>query len=180
MRHEKWKEINGYPYYEVSNKGTVRSKDKYVKCGNGYVWKRGKIIASHPNRDGYLMLRIRNSPLDKKFVPVHVLVANAFVENPSYLLEINHKDGRKENNHWTNLEWVTRSENLLHAFSIGLRISKKGEKSNLSKLKERDILEIRRLAAEGGRSHVEIAKLYKVSGMCIGLIVSKKSWSHIS
>ncbi|MEW6726901.1 MAG: HNH endonuclease [Bacillota bacterium] len=51
------------------------------------------------------------------------MVALAFVTNddPIVRTEINHKDGNKSNNHYSNLEWVTRSENNLHAFKLGLR-----------------------------------------------------------
>jgi hypothetical protein len=56
-----------------------------------------------------------------KDTPVHRLVALAFLPaNHNHLTEINHKDGNKANNHMDNLEWVSRSQNSLHAFRQGI------------------------------------------------------------
>lgn len=51
----------------------------------------------------------------------HRLVAEAFLPNPDHLPEVNHKDGNKLNNAVANLEWTNRSQNMLHAYSAGLR-----------------------------------------------------------
>lgn len=51
---------------------------------------------------------------------VHRLVAIHFVPNPLILKEVNHIDGNKLNNHDFNLEWSNRSDNMKHAFSLGL------------------------------------------------------------
>ena len=57
---------------------------------------------------------------------IHVLVLEAFVEARPLGLVSNHKDGDKNNNHITNLEWVTRAENNLHAYRTGLKIPHRG------------------------------------------------------
>lgn len=49
---------------------------------------------------------------------VHRLVVQTFIPNPNNLLEVNHKDGNKENNCIDNLEWTTRKDNVLHRFRI--------------------------------------------------------------
>ena len=60
--------------------------------------------------------------VNQKTISIHRLVANAFVSNPDPIskTDINHKDGNKLNNNFLNLEWVTKSENMIHAFSTGL------------------------------------------------------------
>ena len=48
---------------------------------------------------------------------VHRLIAKAFIENPNNLNEVNHKDLNKNNNSYSNLEWVTHKENQQHYFN---------------------------------------------------------------
>jgi hypothetical protein len=55
-----------------------------------------------------------------KTVRAHRLIAIAFIPNPEGKPEVNHIDGNRENNSVTNLEWVTRSENCMHAIRTGL------------------------------------------------------------
>ena len=52
---------------------------------------------------------------------MHRLVAEAFIPNPDHLREVNHKDGNKLNNAVSNLEWVSRSQNMKHSYETGLR-----------------------------------------------------------
>ena len=75
----------------------------------------------------------------RTFMTIHRLLAKNFIPNPNNLPEVNHKDGNKLNNSLDNLEWVSKSQNALHAFELGLRVgypSLKGrfnEKHPLSK-----------------------------------------------
>jgi hypothetical protein len=52
---------------------------------------------------------------------VHRLLAQAFIPNPENKPCINHKDGNRNNNHLSNLEWCTYLENNRHAIDTGLR-----------------------------------------------------------
>jgi len=52
---------------------------------------------------------------------VHRLVAEAYLEKPDHKCEVNHKDGCKQNNAAWNLEWISRSANVSHAYRTGLR-----------------------------------------------------------
>ena len=95
---------------------------------NGYeVWEDGTIISKRfkkpmkpaLNSSGYYAMSLQLNKVEKRQY-VHRIVAQLFVDNPDNKPEVNHKDGNKLNNHASNLEWVTRTENMQHAFSNGL------------------------------------------------------------
>jgi len=121
---QKWKSINGYEgLYEVSNFGEIRSLDRQVMHKHTGCRKiKGRIKKLMIDRDGYPVVKLSKNGKKCHF-GVHRLVATAFIENPLELPQVNHKDGIKTNNHSSNLEWVTCSENAIHAFGLGLRKS---------------------------------------------------------
>lgn len=97
--------------------------------GNYSVTESGLIYSNHkedylglfPHKDvGYLTVQLWNNNKPETFY-VHRLVAQAFVSNPLGLPEVNHKDGNKLNNHYSNLEWVDSVGNSQHAVQTGLR-----------------------------------------------------------
>jgi len=109
---EIWKDVNGYEgLYQVSNLGRVESLQRDVNL----------ILKPRLRRDGYLIVSLsKNGKVKSK--PIHRLVATAFIPNPDNKKTVNHKDGNKLNNHVTNLEWNTSSENNKHAYNIGIKI----------------------------------------------------------
>ncbi len=116
---EVWKDIMGYEnYYQVSNMGAVRSKDRELKSGIGKFVKRGRTLKAQPNANGYLRINLK-IPNKRKYVFVHRLVAVAFVPNPSNKPCVNHVDSNFLNNRADNLEWVTQKENMRHAIKKG-------------------------------------------------------------
>lgn len=78
---------------------------------------RGYNLAFFHNNSGYPMICLFRNRQQKAFY-VHRLVAIHFVDNIDGKKEVNHIDGDKDNNVFSNLEWVTRSENQEHAFNI--------------------------------------------------------------
>lgn len=58
------------------------------------------------NGKGYRRVRLQG-----KTFKVHRLVAEAFIPNPDNLPNVLHKDGNRDNNHYTNLEWSARQSN---------------------------------------------------------------------
>ena len=133
---EIFKPIIGHEAYSVTNKGRVYSE------------KRGKFLKPSVNSSNY-----KKVVLNGKNLYVHRLVAEAFCDNHDNLCEVNHKDGNKWNNNYTNLEWVTKSDNAQHAFDMGLRTISGYTRYKVSKSAHRfsdyEIEEIRKMYYDG-------------------------------
>lgn len=165
---EEWKPVVGYEgMYDVSNLGKVRRRYKTTPT---------RLLKLSPH-DGYLRAHLcRDNKARMWFV--HRLVAEAFIDNPDGKPFVNHIDGNRSNNVVSNLEWVTMSENHRHAFRVLGRQNRKGSQSNLAKLTEDQIYDIRRQASSGVL-HRLIAEQYSVCRQTIGDIANGKSWGHI-
>ena len=123
------------------------------------------MLRTFPKADGYLGARLYNGG-DEKNVTVHRAVALTFL-GPSNGLTVNHKNGNKRDNRIENLEWMTRSGNITHAYRTGLKKAAplRGEAHPNTKLKDEDVREIRRLY--GQFNMYELAAVY---GTCVSNI----------
>lgn len=107
---EIWKAIEGTKgFIEVSNEGNVRS----LLSGTP------RIIKTSIDQKGYHRIRV-TIEREKKGFKLHREVAKAFIPNPNNKPQVNHKDGKKNNNSASNLEWATNKENAHHAIKNGL------------------------------------------------------------
>lgn len=117
-----WKPIESYSeYYEISNTGIVRSKDRIVYDKNGIRLRLNKSKYISPRIGLYKMVGLNKNRIQTQ-ISIHRLVALHFIPNPENKPQVNHIDGDKMNNNVENLEWVTAKENCLHAFETGLKI----------------------------------------------------------
>lgn len=140
------------------------------------VGKRGTDMSPSDNGRGYQILGLMVDG-SRKTIAVHKLVALGFVPNPTNLPEVNHKDGDKMNNHFTNLEWCSRGANIQHAFENELR-SAKGTNNSRCKVDERTVRDICTLLAAGHTAAEVRDKGFNYN--LVRAIKSKKNWNHIS
>lgn len=174
MTVEIWRPIVGYEgLYEISNLARIKSLSKAGSPGEQFLKLGAKDLST-----GYSNVQITKSskPLTKR---IHRLVAEAFLVKPEGLHCVNHKDGVKANNLLENLEWVTYSENVKHAYRLGLSKPPIGEIQGNSKLKTVQVLEIIELMKEGV-SNKDIASKYQIGSVNISRIRNGKRWAHMN
>ena len=168
---ENWKPVVGYEgFYEVSDLGRVRNIKNRKNTFVGRIRKPGF------DKDGYHQM-VLSKPGKRYSTRIHRLVLSNFIGPCPKGLQINHIDGNKGNNRLDNIEYVTPSENRLHAYAIGLQ-SQRGENNAGSKLTEEDVHKVRaRLSA--GESQTGIAASLNVSIGAIHGIALNKTWSWL-
>lgn len=155
-------------------------KYKIDENGNVYTVKRqgtnGRQLLPSVSSSGYICVDLRNGGTKRKEL-VHRLVALAFIPKPDGKNFVNHIDGNKKNNNVSNLEWVTRSENMKHAYKHGLaKIPMlSGERHPRHKLDLISVREIRTLY-ETGWSSAKLSQKYGVTKEQIMNIVKRKHW----
>lgn len=116
---EIWKDIPGYDqYYQISNLGRLRSKERIVRNNKGKMLRPSKLLKPQENSRGYLRFEFKVDGKIEKFF-IHRLVAMVFVLNPENKPHVNHIDSNPKNNRADNLEWVTHYENMHHAIGKG-------------------------------------------------------------
>lgn len=116
---EVWVDIKGYEgIYQISNFGKVKSLARILPpAGKRPTFHTTeKILKENTDRSGY-----KRAKLNNKYVSIHRLVAIHFIPNPLNLPEVNHLNGIKSDNRYTELEWCTRSSNQYHAYATGLK-----------------------------------------------------------
>lgn len=166
--------IPGYErYYSATPDGRIFSNN-YRRTG------KPKELAQSTHPEGYR--RVKAWFVQRgRGTAVHRLIALTFIPNPLGLPQVNHIDGKKGNNHYTNLEWCDNAWNQKHACMIGLHKVKQGQDHGMAKLSEEQVREILRRLEVGpylGQG-VDLAREFGVTKYCISDIKTRRSWAHL-
>lgn len=149
---EVWVSVVGYDnLYQVSDLGRLA--------------KSGRILSQYQNPiSGYM-----TAHLIRKTVNVHVIVAAAFLGNRPHGFDVNHIDGNKTNNRRINIEYVSRSQNMVHAHKLRL--------PNSSVLTPDQVTQIRELRPT--HSLRQLAVIFGVSRGTITFVTTGKTWRWV-
>jgi len=147
----------------------------YLISEQGFIVneKTQKRLKPQNNGNGYLKVSMR---IDGREVQryVHRLVGEAFLSKTS--IQINHKDGNKSNNHIDNLEWVTNSENQIHAHKTGLK--KNGNQLWNGKF-TKDQVEEMKVLRKNGMKYYKIAELFNTTKGTTHAIINGNRYKYI-
>lgn len=159
--------------YLVSNKGNV------MTLQNSASLKAGSLLSPAINRRGYRYVILHSNGCSKSRT-VHSLVAEAFLGPRKECLQVNHIDGVKTNNNIENLEYVTQSENIRHAFRLGLAKARPqhGSHNGYAKLTEEQVREMREARRQGER-YKAIAERYGIHPCTAQKVCSGYRWGHL-
>lgn len=160
-----WKQVAGFPAYEINTLGQVWSwhRLKYLKTATVYGYH-------------YVTLCIGGKKCTKR---IHVLVLENFRGKKPNGCEARHLDGNKDNNKLSNLKWGTKKENGQDKIKHGTSKINKGVKHGRHKLDEDDIRMIDLLYSSGLHTQQYLGAVFKVGQSVISRIVNKKVWKHV-
>ena len=165
-----WRDVQGYPGYQVSNYGQVRSLPVPGHHNQAIILK------GEPGDEGHIRVRLYRNKTSRRFL-VHHLVLEAFVGPcPPHLHVCRHLDNNSQNNFVGNLVWATQKENMADKKIHGTE--QKGERHPRVKLTAEKVREIKVLLAQGV-SQMEIGRRYGVSNYAICDIAHGKSWGWL-
>lgn len=160
---EEYRKLREYPMYRIYNTGRIYSE--YSK----------KFLKRFDDNSGYLQVTLfSGNNKGRKTIKVHILVAKAFIPNPYNLPEVNHINCNKYDNRVSNLEWVSKHDNMIHASKYSYK-----NRESLSPL-NKDKVRLIPLLLKYGFSIKLIASLYKVGHITIRNIIQGKTWEHLN
>jgi hypothetical protein len=171
--NEVYRAIPGHPHYEVSDCGNVRSVTHQSPFRDTFRTHQGRVLKQGNHSVGYLQVCLY--PTGTRLV--HALVMLAFVgPPPTDQPWINHKDGNKQNNHLSNLEYGTAKWNREHAVHTGLGDGPPGS----GKLDAEKVIAINELLKAGGLTQQTIANRFGVNQRMVSSIKVGTSWQWLT
>lgn len=171
------KDIEGFPGYRVDTNGEVwscRSRNGRGDLKSVYRKLKACLKGNGGGKHylGYILCR----PGEKKEKHKHRLLAEAFLPNHQNLPWVRHLNDNCLDNRLENLAWGDQFDNAADSIRNGKQV--RGESVGNHKLKEKEVLEIKKLAARGGTDR-GLARKYAVDPKLIWLIRRGLVWKHI-
>lgn len=175
---ESWKDVPGWEgYYQASTFGNIKSLDRVIICKLGRHFNFiGQQIKPQVNKLGYYQLRFTKNSKGNTLL-IHQIIAWTFLDNPNKYPVVNHKNGIKSDNCFSNLEWCTHSHNIQHAFTTGLN-SAKGIKNSHATLTDEIVLNMRE-DYKNGLTRMELVKKYNTKYKNTFEIIKGTTWKHL-
>lgn len=172
---EIWRHVVGYEgFYEISNLGNLVRVSTY----GGKTCRKPRAAA---HKKGYRCFHMCANGV-RKYRLAHIMVWEAFKGRVPDGLELNHCNSDRNDPALTNLETVTRAENIQHSFRTTKRSynvrPQLGENHGLAKLTNEDVIRIRELY-EAGHTRRDIANTFGVTYENVSAIAQRKTWRHI-
>ena len=159
--------------FKVYKNGDIYKYKRKVRCKDEYKNIKPKLM-NRKNSDGYIQIKfICNRKV--MCILAHRAVWIYFNGGIPEKLEINHKQGIKNDNRLSNFELVTHEKNMLHAYKTGLLKNQVGENNGNVKLTEKKVLKIKKLLKEG-LSQTKMAKMFDVDISTISRINTGRLW----
>ncbi len=169
---EEFRDIPEFPGYRVSNKGRPQSRFLFRSNRMTETWRD---MSFHNGKNGYCSLILYRD--GKKFLNnVHALVLSAFVGPRPKGFQACHNNGIRSDNRLENLRWDTVSANHMDKHAHGTMPI--GSNHGGSKLTEKEVVEIRRMADQGLSAKI-IGETFGISGVQVHNIKTRKHWKHV-
>lgn len=175
---EQWKAVVGYEgRYEVSDFGRVRSLAHTGNAKHGsFRTVAGKVLSLLNRKGGYTGVTLHKDNVQKSR-PVHILVADSFIGGRVEGSIVLHWNDIPSDNRVENLRYGTQKDNCYDKERNGNKIM--GERHVLAKLNANDVIEIRRIYADGEETQKALAEKFGVCSTKIFQIIHRQSWAHI-
>jgi len=167
-----WKKVDGWPY-SVSNKGKV------CRTSIGSKMNAWKLLIPWI-KDGYPTVSLYKFPKKPRKVPVHRLVAEAFLPRIKGMNVVNHLDENRQNNSVDNLEWTNKRGNAIHTYKSKPwnKDKWKGENNAASKLNNKIVKKIRGLYLLDF-SAKDIARMMNLNYSTVWDAATERTWKHV-